>query len=305
VSGARPWFVSLLLGIAGWVAGLFLLVFVFLAFAATRSSGSALVMGPVLLGAAWALFRADRDGAFLSQLALALSIAGQFLVLFTLGESAFHGADGLVRFALAALVLQAVLVVAMPSALHRTMSAIFACIAWAVLVRFATWDHAVPSLATRRIAAAPGGSAVAAWALAWLPLAALVVVLLRWMPRMADRWRAVARPALVGSIAGLALATVLSEPFAALAPLFSIPGGHGGLALWPFLSALAALGALVAAFALGHRGLMALCIGAALLHLAHFYYALGVTLMVKSLTMIVAGGACLAFAWLLRRGTAA
>ena len=65
--------------------------------------------------------------------------------------------------------------------------------------------------------------------------------------------------------------------------------GQGGLSVWPLLSTAAALGALVAAFALGNRGLAATCIVAALAHMSHFYYAMGTTLLTKSLTMIAAG----------------
>jgi len=67
----------------------------------------------------------------------------------------------------------------------------------------------------------------------------------------------------------------------------------GWFAIWPLLSALAALGALAAAFALGSRGLMGICILAALVHMSHFYYAMGTTLLVKALIMMVMGVACL------------
>src|SRR5690606_23276149 len=72
----RPWFVSAVLGGAGWLAGVFVLFFVYLLFE-PDSAPELGVAGAVLLAAAYALYRADRRGAFFTQLALALSIAGQ------------------------------------------------------------------------------------------------------------------------------------------------------------------------------------------------------------------------------------
>ena len=84
----RPWYIGLLLGAGGWLAGLFLLGFVALLLPPDEPPEAALT-GAVLLVAAWGLFKADRDGAgcsqgFMAQLALALSIAGQCLLLFAM-----------------------------------------------------------------------------------------------------------------------------------------------------------------------------------------------------------------------------
>jgi len=70
--------------------------------------------------------------------------------------------------------------------------------------------------------------------------------------------------------------------------------------LWPLLSALGALAAVAAAFARRRRGLMGVCVVAALLHVSHFYYALGTSLVVKSLLMLAMGGAALIAARVLR-----
>ena len=69
--------------------------------------------------------------------------------------------------------------------------------------------------------------------------------------------------------------------------------GSGGFSVWPLLSAIGALAALAAAFALGSRGLSAVCVIAALLHLSHFYYAMGTSLLVKSVTMVALGAVLL------------
>ena len=123
---------------------------------------------------------------------------------------------------------------------------------------------------------------------------------------MAAGRAAIVRPAATGLIVALALATLLSEPFALFQWGASASVRSGWLAIWPILSVFAALAALAAAFALGERGLGAVCIAATLAHLSHFYYAMGATLLVKSLALLVMGAAFVAAAqWLRRREQAA
>ena len=128
----RPLAISLLLGVSGWVAGIFVLCFVAVLFQ-PHSAGQAAVAGAVLLAAAWGLFMADRDGQsiFVAQIALALSIAGQVLAIYAMSSRA----HGIAPIAAAALVLQTVLAVVMPNRLHRTLSTLFATIAWALTDR--------------------------------------------------------------------------------------------------------------------------------------------------------------------------
>jgi Domain of unknown function (DUF4401) len=294
----RPWYIGLLLGTAGWFAGVFALVFVFMLFK-PDSAGSGLVAGVVLFGAAWGLFMADREGAFVSQLALALSIAGQFAALFGIHELFFKGRESIAGIAAIALVLQALLVLAMPNRLHRTMSTLFACTAWAIAVRYTLWDEpgrssqSPPSL----------GLVLLGFAIAWLPVGAKLYALIRTEARwIAAGWQALLRPVAIGLIAGLAVATLISYPLDTLSWDMGARARGNWLSLWPLLSALSALGALAGAFALGNRGLMGVCVVAALLHASHFYYAMGTTLLIKSLTMLALGAALLAAAHFLKRG---
>jgi hypothetical protein len=287
----RPLAISLLLGVSGWVAGVFLLIFVAMLFRPDTASQAA-VSGGLLLAAAWGLFKVDGDGVqvFVAQLALALSIAGQCLMLFAMSEHA----HGIAPIASAALLLQTVLALAMPNRLHRTLSTLFATIAWALTLRFALFgepDHWNGST-TPHAASLP--LALAGWLLAWGP----VVAGLWWAIRSerawtARGWRPVLRPIVTGLIVGLAFATLASYPFESFRWFGEGEADGGGLALWPLLSAFGALAALVAAFALRRRGVMAACVVAVLAHVAHFYYALGTSLLTKSLLMLAMGGACI------------
>ena len=292
----RPWFIGLLLGVAGWFAGLLLLLFIG-AILRPDSGPGALFTGFVLLGAAWGLFKVDRDGAFVSQLALAFSIAAQFALLFGLHETFFKSGKGsIASIAFVALVIQLALVPVMPNRLHRSMSTLFACIAWAIFVRYGLWDQPFWADWGPNKAKAPPTSlpmALLGWVVAWAPPGGALYLLVRNEPAwMAAGRQAIARPVATGLIFGLAFATSISQPFEAFS-LFGDAPRVGWLALWPLLSALASLGALAAAFALGSRGLMGLAVLAALLHMAHFYYAMGASLLIKSALMLAMGGACI------------
>jgi len=287
----RPLAIGLLLGVSGWVAGIFMLLFVALLFR-PDSAAAAAFSGLVLLAAAWGLFKVDGDGAqvFVAQLALALSIAGQCLMLYAMSEHT----HGIAPIASAALVLQTVIALLMPNRLQRTLSTFFAAIAWALTVRFAlvgepeSWRASVER---------PGVSvpvALVGWVTTWAPFVAALWWLIRSEPLwMARAWQPVLRPIVTGLIIGLAFATLASHPFESFRWFGSGEADAGGLALWPLLSAAGALAATAAAFALRQRGLMALCVVATIAQLSHFYYVLGTSLLVKSILMLAMGGALL------------
>jgi hypothetical protein len=78
-----PWFVRVMLGIAGWIGALFLLGFVGAGFAfVMKSSGAAFVAGAGACAAAVAIFRAAPKSDFVAQFGLAVSLAGQALLVF-------------------------------------------------------------------------------------------------------------------------------------------------------------------------------------------------------------------------------
>lgn len=283
----RPWYIGLLLGASGWLAGGFLLVFVAMLFHPDSAAGAAF-SGVVLLAAAWGLFKADRDGTFTSQLALALSFAGQCLVLFAMVEHR----SSMAVVAGAACVLQLAMLVLMPNRLHRSISALFALVAWALTWRFGLFGEPSWNVANDQASSLP--AALVGWCVTWLPVGAAAWWLIRHEPTWIARgWAPVLRPALTGLIIGIAFATLISYPLESLRWWGSAPVRTDWLALWPLLSAGAALAAVAAAFALGSRALMGAGIVAVLLHMSHFYYALGTSLLLKSLLMLVMGAALL------------
>jgi hypothetical protein len=287
----RPWFVALLQGVAGWLAGIFLLTFVGLILK-PESTGAILVIGACLLLAAWVLYHADRDAVFLDQLALAMSIAGQFAVAWGIVKDHFSG----LPLAATMLALQVFVLLVMPNKIARTLAALFATIAWVYTVRFlfhpAQGEHIFFGEGRSESASMPGlWTLPLAWVVSWVPLLALC----RWLIRNEARWmsgalRRYARPLLTGVLLGLSLGGLAAEPFIVFAFGFESMGMRfSWWALFPLLSVALAMFSAWGAFRLRSRGLLGVAVFAALLHLSRFYYLYGTTLLWKSAIMLGLG----------------
>jgi hypothetical protein len=75
---ASPWYVRVMLGVAGWIGALFLLGFVGAAFAfVMKSMAAAMILGVLCCAVAFSIFRIARENDFASQFGLALSLTGQ------------------------------------------------------------------------------------------------------------------------------------------------------------------------------------------------------------------------------------
>ncbi len=289
----RPWFISALLGVAGWLAGLFVLVFASLLFKPDDAVEIAPI-GLVLIAAAFGLYAVDKESAFFDQLALALSIAGQCALIWAAADATKSNAGT----AALTLVLQLILLVVMPNGLAKVLAAFFACVAWALTMRLLTagdaglWGQALN---------ASRSSTLIAWLIVWTPLVIAAEALIRTeISWVATRYRDTGRALLTGVLASLSIAAWLTEPFASLA-FAGVPHGSKWFALWPLLGALMALFAALCAFRIRSRALMGLAIAGALLHIAHFYYLLGTTLLIKSCLMILVGAALLMASMRLQR----
>lgn len=293
----RPWFIAAVLGAAGWLAGLFTLFFVYLLFEPESAAGFGLA-GIVLLAAAFGLYCADRGSAFFDQLALALSIAGQL----GLGVAAADITESVAGTAGLMTALQLVLLFALPNRMARTLAVFSACIAWAIAVRFTWWDRSWFDFPSEQVALLP---ALLGWLVIWAPvIAASEILIRREVEWLATALRRIARPALNGCIAALAVATWASEPFASL-PFGTSASATNWLAVWPLLGTGAALYAAFCAFRLRARALLGLAVAGALLHTLQFYYVLGTSLVLKSSIMLAVGVVLLLADWALRRRGAA
>jgi hypothetical protein len=279
----RPWYVSLVLGGAGWLASVSTLVFVVLLFK-PDTAAAYMVLGAIMLAAGFGLYRADRENAFFEQLALALSLAGQLALMYAVGDAT----DSAVVVAAFTTALSVAMVLWLPNHFAKMLSAFFACLAWALVIRLGWWGENVFDQGRLGVALVP---ALVGWFLIWVPIGiALHTLIAREAQWMAAGTRRIARPALTGLMLALSVGTWASEPFAVL-PRWTPPGEVlvNWLALWPLLGVAAALFAGVCAFRLRHRAMIGVAIAGALLYVVQFYYLLGVSLVVKSYIMLAVG----------------
>lgn len=298
----RPWFIALMQGVAGWLAGIFLLAFIGMIFKPEKTA-TLLVLGSLLLGAAWIIYNADREGMFLDQLALAISIAGQIAVAWGV---IIHVHSGF-GMSLTLLVLQLLVLAIMPNSTARILATLFATMAWVYAMRFIlrsgdSIDEDVffgYGVRTRGL-----GWLFASWLVTWTPVVALTIWLIRREPRwMAREVRAYARPVLTGLLLGMAVGGTIGEPL--LWMVGNVPGmglSFSWAALFPLLSLGLALLTSYGGFRLRSQGLLGFGIVLALLHMARFYYLYGTTLLVKSVIMLLVGASLLALGAWLKRG---
>jgi len=214
VGGAMPaeakpaiaWYVNVMLGVTGWIAALLLIGFFGLALEVVfHSSQAAFAIGAALLVVAYSILRIAGSGAFVSQMGLAVSLAGQGFVVGALyGELHGHRTECWLLIA----ALEAALAFAIPNFIHRLWSAYAAATALTI------------SVATS-----------GAYFLSAGPIAAVVALL--WLNEL--QWT-VRAPLLRPVAYGLSLALVqipLPYAFGRLgAAVMSEWVGHGGLPPW-------------------------------------------------------------------------
>lgn len=305
-----PWFVRVMLGFAGWIGAWFLLGFVALGLVAVvKSPTASWLVGAGACAAVAMLFRADRNGDFTSQFGLAVSLAGQALMVYGLTEWVGRSFTAV---ALGVAAQQALLFLLLPNFVHRVWTA------WtgAYAMSFAMADMGLQAFAPAAVTAGfivvwlrefdypERGELIRAGGYG-LALAAVQTAVMHgslwygWIATMGGRapsgsvalaWAGavVAGAVLVGAVllllrreqvaldsgpgrVALAAATVL-----ALASL-KAPGVGPAVAI------------LAVGYANGNRVLAGLGIAALIGYLSHYYYALHATLLEKSLLMACAG----------------
>jgi len=317
-----PWFVRVMLGMAGWIGAMFLLGFVGVGFVMVIESATAsFLLGAAVCAGAAFLFRAAPENDFMSQFGLAVSLAGQVLMGYALVRWFGHSFSAA---ALAICLQQALLFVLVPNFVHRVWTSwtgayaavyalgnagLHAFAPAAVTLGFlwpwlAEFDH--PRRGELLRAAGYG-----------LALAAVQTAVMHgslWLVWLRDH----GAHALLGGELGLWIGNLASGLVLVWAVLrllkregVGLDTGHGRIALaGALLLALISLKApgvgpaaaiLVTGFANGNRVLAGLGILALLGYLSHYYYALHATLLAKSALLAGAGLVLLAARFALRR----
>lgn len=319
-----PWFVKLLLAIAGWLAAAFMLGFLALGVAPLiESSVASFGLGLLMLTAAYGLLRIPRND-FVEHLALTFSLVGQLLIAWVI-VSILEGVAAGLWWSL--LGLQALLALIMPNSVHRVFSAFAASLA----LHIALAESGAPYIT----------AGLVLLALTWVWLnefrwprqlrrlqslgygLVLGLLAIQYLARFGQPWLDWGEPG--GGTQGLAfdwLGPWVAEALSAVALLLLLRhlfqrsghnaggaislGAYGGVVLL-FLASLQAYGltqgavVLALGFAIGNRLLMGLGVVSLLFSVSSYYYLLDVTLLTKAQTLLLLGVLLLAMRWLLRR----
>lgn len=305
-----PWFVRVMLGFAGWIGAWFLLGFVALGLVAVvKSPTASWLVGAGACAAVATLFRANRNGDFTSQFGLAVSLAGQALMVYGLTEWVGRS---FATVALGVAAQQALLFLLLPNFVHRVWTA------WtgAYAMSFAMADLGLQAFAPAAVTA----GFIVVWLREFdhpdrgellraggygLALAAVQTAVMHgglwygWLATMGGRVPsgsvALAWAGAVAAGAVLVAAVLLLLRREQLAA----DSGPGRVALAAAaVLALASIKApgvgpavaiLVVGYANGNRVLAGLGIAALAGYLSHYYYALHATLLEKSVLMACAG----------------
>jgi uncharacterized membrane protein len=117
-----PWYMRILVGIGAWAATLFLIAFVAM-LDVVDGDGARLIAGALLIGGAIAV-RRGAESEFVRQTTLAMSLAGQGLVIFSIAKLFSDNTA-----ALAGVALAVTMIVLMPDRISRFLSTIIGSVA--------------------------------------------------------------------------------------------------------------------------------------------------------------------------------
>lgn len=318
---STPWYVRVMLGVAGWIGALFILGFIGAGIAMVmRSAGAASVAAVVCCGGAYAIFRLASKGDFASQFGLAIGLAGQALFgvaifqYFQPGESVGYFLFFCVEAALTAF---------MPNFIHRIFTTLAAVGALSLgFAQAGLHGLALPLTAAGCALVWRGEMRLAAWADIWKPVGyglALGVLqtattsllggeMLFLFHRSEGSW--LQRH---GTEVGTALVAIvfLAVIIHILTELNISTSSREGITIlccavvamgvsFPTHGVAAATLILVLGFAGGNRVLFGLGLLALASFLSHYYYQMHVTLLIKSLILGATGALLLVARWGLR-----
>jgi hypothetical protein len=289
----RPsWPVRVMLGIAGWIGALCLLVFAGLAFEAIfKNAGMALVVGILACAAATAMFRAAPENDFASQFGFAVSLAGQALIVYGIAS----GTDGksVASVGMTSSIVQAILFFLVPNYLHRIWTAATSACAFAL----ALTDMGLVAFAPGLLTAAFGWVLLREFDLAkhsvlaraagyGFALAVVVVAVLHsgvWFSWLIDQpkvplggpWGVWIGSALTGAVLVLAVLRLLAREGLAMDSGQSRIAIIGAVVIALFTLKAPGIGPVVAVLVLGYangnRVLAGLGILGMLVYLSHYY----------------------------------
>ena len=315
---ASPWYVKVLLAFSGWLAALFLLGFIGAGFKFVfRNSTAAVIIGGMMIGGAFIILRVPRN-EFLEHLALAVSLAGQALVVFALFDISTPNNE--IAWLLVGL-LQVPLAVVMPNFVHRVFSSFVAAVSFTMAQNFQGWPYFVSGVVMllaaacwlnefrcpsqmRRIRAIGYGLVLA---LIQIKGTALLGYRMGWRLAQNQPPESWTQPwigeVLTGAVTLYVVWQLLQRYGQGIADRISITALLGTLLLCTVSIKVQGITVgmviMLLGFAGANRVLMGLGIAALLFYISAYYYLLESTLLAKSRTLLAVGLVLLSLRWLM------
>ncbi len=313
-----PWYVKVLLAFSGWLAAVFLLGFIGIGFEFIfKNSTAAFILGGIMIGAAFAILRIPKN-EFIEHLALAISLAGQVLVVFAIFKISNH--NGKIAWMLVAL-LQVSLAVIMPNFVHRVFSSFFAVIAYSIALTIMGWHHVVSGTVMlltatcwlnefnypqhmQKIRAFGYGLVLALILLKGTALFGYRTMGWRLLPNQSEPWaNARLGEVLIGAVTLYVVWHLLQRYNQSISARLSITALLGALLLC--IASMEVQGITIGmvimllGFSGANRVLLGLGIVSLLFYISSYYYLLDTTLLDKSQSLFVVGLALLLIRWLM------
>jgi uncharacterized membrane protein len=318
VDSPSPWYVRALLGIAGWIAAFFALGFIGVGFSfIVRSASASVITGIVVIGGAYALFRAAGKNDFAAQFGVAASFAGQALIVF--GIMSGSGRLAGQWFMIAA--LEAALVWLLPNFVHRVWAAYAAGTATAMalaasgayFLSVGLLAAAVADIWLNEFAWARRSSLVRplGYGLTLALIQVQATVFRRPMledlfysssppPDWVPSWVGATLPAAVLFVVVWRLLARARHPMSRASALMSLLAAIAvGVVSFRAPGIATGLMIVVLGHANGNHSLSSLGIVALLLYISAYYYLIELTLLAKSFALAIAGTVLLVLRWVL------
>ena len=311
-----PWYVKVLLAFSGWLASLFLLGFIGVGFEAIfRSHVASAITGSLMIAGAYAILRIPKN-EFFEHVALAVSLAGQALITWSL----FDSLNDKVAWIFVAL-LQVVLAIVMPNFVHRVFSSFIAAFSFSSFL----YDIGVPYIFSsivmfiaawlwlhefqypkhmRKIHAIGYGTVLGLIQLKGVALFNFSHIGWRMRKTSAELW---VQPWMAEVLAGVVMIYVVLQIMQRLGHRLPEPLAITALVCTVILSVVSieapgitvGMMILLLGFAGSNRVLMGLGILSLLFYISSYYYLLDATLLVKAQTLLVTGVVLLLVRWVM------
>lgn len=311
-----PWYVKVLLAFSGWFASLFLLGFLGVGFEAIlRSSIASAITGSLMIAGAYLILRMPKN-EFFEHVALAVSLAGQALIAFSLFDDL---SDKLAWLVIA--LVQVVLAVVMPNFVHRVFSSFIATFSFSMflyaygapyifssIVMFIAawlWLHEFQYLKhTRKIHAIGYGTVLGLIQLKGVALFSFNPIGWQMGKTNNELW---VQPWMAEVLAGAVMLYVVWELLQRLGHHLPEPLAITALVCTVILSAVSieapgitvGMMILLLGFAGSNRILMGLGVVSLLFYISSYYYLLDATLLIKAQTLLATGVVLLLVRWVM------